>query len=118
MVAGSTLRGSDRWQTRTDRTALRICRPSTRGTSTRAEARGRFFNTGNAFNVQLPPVPDRIFTTEPPSARSGDADRADPCDISAESGMRGFRPRRRWCWPTMRGSAPVRRWSRNSSPAA
>ena len=30
--------------------------------ATAAEARGRFFNTGNAFNVQLPPVPDRIFT--------------------------------------------------------
>jgi hypothetical protein len=33
--------------------------------ATPAEARGRFFNTGNGFNVQLPPVPDRIFTTEP-----------------------------------------------------
>ena len=33
--------------------------------TTPAEARGRFFNTGNGFNVQLPPVPDRIFTTEP-----------------------------------------------------
>jgi hypothetical protein len=30
--------------------------------ATRAEARGRFFNTGNGFNVQLPPVPDHTFT--------------------------------------------------------
>jgi len=32
---------------------------------TAAQARGRFFNTGNAFNVQLPPVPDHLFTAEP-----------------------------------------------------
>jgi gentisate 1,2-dioxygenase len=53
--------------------------------ATRAEARGRFFNTGNAFNVQLPPVPDRSFTDEPYTA----LDPATPtgliaCDISAE----------------------------------
>jgi quercetin dioxygenase-like cupin family protein len=53
--------------------------------ATAAEARGRFFNTGNAFNVQLPPVPDRIFSDEP--ARALDA--ATPtgliaCDISAD----------------------------------
>ncbi len=29
------------------------------------EARGRFFNTGNAFNVKLPPVPDHSFVAEP-----------------------------------------------------
>ena len=50
-----------------------------------AEARGRFFNTGNGFNVKLPPVPDRIFTEEPRAA----LDPATPtgliaCDISAE----------------------------------
>ena len=53
--------------------------------ATKAEARGRFFNTGNAFNVQLPPVPDRIFTE---AARAA----LDPasltglfaCDISQE----------------------------------
>jgi gentisate 1,2-dioxygenase len=33
-----------------------------------AEARGRFFNTGNAFNVQNPPVPDHIFAEEPARA--------------------------------------------------
>jgi gentisate 1,2-dioxygenase len=52
---------------------------------TAAEARGRFFNTGNGFNVRLPPVPDRIFTAEPEAA----LDPATPtglisCDISAE----------------------------------
>ena len=53
--------------------------------ATAAEARGRFFNTGNGFNVQLPPVPDRIFTDE--AMRALDA--ATPtgliaCDISVE----------------------------------
>lgn len=53
--------------------------------ATAAEARGRFFNTGNGFNVQLPPVPDHIFTDEPRLA----LDPATPtgligCDISAE----------------------------------
>ncbi len=52
-----------------------------------AEARGRFFNTGNAFNVQLPPVPDRSFTDEPikaldPATPTG----LIPCDISADLG--------------------------------
>jgi hypothetical protein len=36
--------------------------------TTPAQARGRFFNTGNAFNVQLPPVPDHLFTAEPVAA--------------------------------------------------
>jgi gentisate 1,2-dioxygenase len=50
-----------------------------------AEARGRFFNTGNGFNVRLPPVPDRIFADEPARA----LDPATPtgliaCDISAD----------------------------------
>ncbi len=54
---------------------------------TEAEARGRFFNTGNAFNVQLPPVPDHIFTEEPvlaldPAAPTG----LIACDISAVLG--------------------------------
>ena len=33
--------------------------------ATAAEARGRYFNTGNGFDVKLPPVPDHIFTEEP-----------------------------------------------------
>jgi gentisate 1,2-dioxygenase len=57
--------------------------------ATPAEARGRFFNTGNGFNVQLPSVPDRIFTTEPAKA----LDPAAPtgliaCDISADLACR------------------------------
>jgi gentisate 1,2-dioxygenase len=34
----------------------------------KAEARARYFNTGNAFNLQLPRVPDESFTDEPASA--------------------------------------------------
>ena len=57
--------------------------------ATPAEARGRFFNTGNGFNVQLPPVPDRIFTAEPARA----LDPAMPtgliaCDISDDLACR------------------------------
>ena len=48
-----------------------------------AEARGRFFNTGNAFNIVNPPVPDHAFVDEPRRA----LDEATPtglidCDIS------------------------------------
>lgn len=32
---------------------------------TAAQARGRFFNSGNAFNIKNPPVPDLAFTAEP-----------------------------------------------------
>jgi gentisate 1,2-dioxygenase len=57
--------------------------------ATPAEARARFFNTGNGFNVQLPPVPDRIFTAEPARA----LDPATPtgliaCDISGDLACR------------------------------
>ena len=31
--------------------------------ATPAQSRGRFFNTGNAFNLKLPPVPDHCFAT-------------------------------------------------------
>ena len=53
--------------------------------ASRPEARGRFFNTGNAFDIRLPAVPDRIFTDEPKAA----LDPATPtglisCDISAD----------------------------------
>src|ERR1700712_2774781 len=58
-------------------------RPS--GPTTAAQARGRFFNTGNAFNVQLPPVPDHLFTAEAAAA----LDPAAPtgliaCDLSEQ----------------------------------
>jgi len=35
-----------------------------------AEARGRFFNTGNAFNIVNPPVPDHAFVRRA-KARAG-----------------------------------------------
>jgi len=50
-----------------------------------AQARGRFFNTGNGFDVRSPEVPDRIFVEEPTWA----LDPATPtgliaCDIAGE----------------------------------
>ena len=55
-----------------------------------AEARGLYFNTGNAFNLKLAEVPDRSFTDEPARALAP----ATPtgfiaCDRSAEMGT-GF----------------------------
>jgi gentisate 1,2-dioxygenase len=52
--------------------------------ATPAQSRGRFFNTGNAFNLQLSPVPDHCFIAEPTKA----FDPATPtsliaCDLSA-----------------------------------
>ena len=52
-----------------------------------AESRARYFNTGNAFNVILPPVPDMAFTDEPARA----LDPATPtgliaCDIADRLG--------------------------------
>jgi gentisate 1,2-dioxygenase len=35
-----------------------------------AAARARFFNSGNAFNIKLPPVPAAAFRTEPTEARA------------------------------------------------
>ena len=58
-------------------------RPSDPVTS--AQARGRFFNTGNAFNVQLPPVPDHLFTTEPLAALDPEAPTGlITCDLSQQ----------------------------------
>ena len=52
-----------------------------------AEARGRFFNTGNAFNIVNPPVPDHAFTEEPRRAL-GEATPTGliACDLSAALG--------------------------------
>jgi hypothetical protein len=53
--------------------------------ASRAEARGRFFNTGNAFDVKLPPVPDIVFTREAEAALDPAAPTGlFPCDISAD----------------------------------
>lgn len=52
-----------------------------------AQARARFFNSANAFNIQLPPVPARSFTDDPrqtldPQAPTGYR----PCDQSLALG--------------------------------
>lgn len=53
----------------------------------KAEARARYFNTGNAFNLQLPPVPDESFTAEPARALDSDAPTGlIACDRSKELG--------------------------------
>jgi len=52
-----------------------------------AEARARFFNPGNAFDIKLPEVPDHIFTDEP--ARALDATSPTgliSCDLSGVLG--------------------------------
>jgi gentisate 1,2-dioxygenase len=54
---------------------------------TKAEVRARYFNTGNAFDVRLSPVPDHSFTGEPARA----LDPATPtclvaCDLSKDLG--------------------------------
>jgi gentisate 1,2-dioxygenase len=56
---------------------------------TAAQTRGRFFNTGNAFNVQLPPVPDHLFTAEPAAAMDPEAPTGlTPCDLSHQLACR------------------------------
>jgi gentisate 1,2-dioxygenase len=54
---------------------------------TAAQGRGRFFNTGNGFNVQLPPVPDHLFTSEPAAALAPETPTGlIACDLSAHLG--------------------------------
>jgi gentisate 1,2-dioxygenase len=53
--------------------------------ATQAEASGRLFNTGNAFNVQLPPVLDRSFIEEPRQAFDAATPTGlIPCDMSTD----------------------------------
>ena len=48
-----------------------------------AESRARFFNPGNAFDIQLPAVPDHIFTDEPRRALSAETPTGlISCDLS------------------------------------
>jgi len=47
-----------------------------------AEARSRYFNSGNAFNIKLPPVPGKIFTDEPARAFALDKTGFVNCDLS------------------------------------
>ncbi|RAI02200.1 hypothetical protein DLJ53_12605 [Acuticoccus sediminis] len=54
--------------------------------ATAAEARGRYFNSGNAFNIKLPPVPPRIFTEEATRALAAEATGIIDCDQSAALG--------------------------------
>ena len=50
-----------------------------------AESRGRFFNPGNAFDIQLPVVPDHIFTAEPQRAMAATTPTGlIACDLSRE----------------------------------
>ena len=52
---------------------------------TEAEVRARYFNTGNAFNIQLPEVPNEVFTDEPALAFAvGTKTSLIPCDTSEE----------------------------------
>jgi hypothetical protein len=51
--------------------------------STKAQSRARYFNTGNAFNVQLPAVPNMVFTDEPNKALLASTETClIPCDVS------------------------------------
>ncbi len=61
---------------------------------TKAEERARFFNSGNAFNIKLPPVPNAVFAEEPARARDPatstsfiacDASDAMECEFAATS---------------------------------
>lgn len=54
--------------------------------ATDAEARGRYFNSGNAFNIKLPPVPGKIFTEEPAKALARTATGFVLCDLSSTLG--------------------------------
>jgi len=55
--------------------------------ASRAEARARYFNTGNAFDIRLAPVPDQIFTAEAARALDpGSPTGLIPCDNSATLG--------------------------------
>ncbi len=59
--------------------------PAQKATAPRtvAESRARYFNTGNAFNLQLPPVPDHAFTDEPAMAFDPNTPTSlIPCDLS------------------------------------
>ena len=50
-----------------------------------AQARARFFNPGNAFDIRLPDVPDHIFTAEPELALRADTPTGlISCDLSTQ----------------------------------
>lgn len=74
--------GQDPEQTRPQTIAdLPVQRASAPGSA--AESRARFFNSGNAFDIQLPPVPDHIFVDEPLRALAADTPTGlIACDLS------------------------------------
>ncbi|MGT2477636.1 cupin domain-containing protein [Paraburkholderia terrae] len=52
---------------------------------TAAQRTARYFNTGNAFNIKLPPVPDHVFTDEPLRALDPDTPTGlIECDLSRQ----------------------------------
>ena len=54
---------------------------------TRAKARARFFNSGNAFNIKLSDVPNEVFAEEPARALAADAPTGFvACDVSDQLG--------------------------------
>lgn len=63
-----------------DMAAMPVQHPSAPRTG--AEKRARFFNSGNAFNIKLPPVPARVFTDEAARALSGASTGFVACDQS------------------------------------
>ncbi len=67
-----------------DMAEMPVQRPSAPRTG--AEERARFFNSGNAFNVKLPPVPARIFGEEAEQALSTASTGFIACDQSAAIG--------------------------------
>jgi mannose-6-phosphate isomerase-like protein (cupin superfamily) len=66
--------------TTTDMAAMPVQRPS--DPRTLVEARGRFFNSGNAFNRILPAVPPASFIDEPALAHASHATTLVACDQS------------------------------------
>jgi gentisate 1,2-dioxygenase len=49
-----------------------------------AQSRSRYFNSGNAFNIKLPPVPGHIFTDEPAQAMTMNRTGFIDCDQSGQ----------------------------------
>lgn len=55
--------------------------------TTEAQKRARFFNSGNAFNIRLPEVPNAVFADEPLRALADDAPTGFvACDVSDQLG--------------------------------
>ncbi len=67
------------------RTMAEIPMQKPRDPASPSEARGRYFNSANAFNLVLPPVPDAVFVTEPAASLASDAPTGyTTCDLARE----------------------------------